>query len=155
MANELVLINGVTKKERNGLFVYTFGNVIIDANPVKAEYIIFDTDKHQNQKVLFADITDKLGTTDVVAYVDKLAADGYFQQVITGTVTATIDPTGLATEAKQDVGNSSLSSIDAKMTTLEASSVLAPINEDKMITALNNINETLNKVLFVLKGISE
>ena len=138
MANEVVIINGVTKKERNGVFRYRFGaNVHIDARPATADMLIFDIDKHKNHVVAFAEITEKLGATDIEGYCDALALGGYYRTTIDGSFT--IDPTGLATVAKQNeiiaainnisggggdataanqvIGNNSLASIDGKVST--------------------------------------
>lgn len=128
MANEVVLINGVTKKERNGIFTYKFGNTIIDARTDNATIIYYDIDGTQNHKVAFADISDPLGATNVEEYVDALAAGNYYQTVVNGEVTATIDKAGLATEAKQDTGNASLSSIDGKLTDNATETTLAALN---------------------------
>lgn len=48
-------------------------------------------------------------------------------------------PTGSATEAKQDIGNSSLSSIDGKLTTLNATDFATSANQDTANTSLSTI----------------
>lgn len=147
MANEIVLINGVTKKERNGIFTYKFGNTIIDARLDNATLVYYDVDGTQNHIVAFADITDKLGATDVEEYADILAAGDYYQTVINGEVAATIDKTGLATEAKQDTGNASLSSIDGK--------VAVEAKQDTQITLLTTIASNTGGAAGDPLGISE
>ena len=72
----------------------------------------------------------RLGTKAICAVVDDngnalplLAVDngdGTATLKVDSELTATIDPTGLATSAKQDTGIVSLNSIDEKLTTLLA-----------------------------------
>ena len=135
MANEVVIINGVTKKERNGVFRYRFGaNVHIDARPATADMLIFDIDKHKNHVVAFAEITEKLGATDIEGYCDALALGGYYRTTIDGSFT--IDPAGLATAANQVIGNNSLASIDGK-TPADPATVA---KQNEIIAAINNIS---------------
>ena len=135
MANEVTIINGVTKKERNGVFRYRFGaNVHIDARPATADMLIFDIDKHKNHVVAFAEITEKLGATDIEGYCDALALGGYYRTTIDGSFT--IDPAGLATAANQVTGNNSLSSIDGK-TPADPATVA---KQNEIIAAINNIS---------------
>ncbi len=78
MAYEKTLINGVTKAEFKGNYYYTFNSYIsIVANVSANTYAIFNRDK--SRAVKFEDITDKLGATNIVEYVDALATNGYFQ----------------------------------------------------------------------------
>lgn len=78
MAYEKTLINGVTKSEFKGNYYYTFNSYIsIVANVNSDTYVIFNRDKSRTVK--FDDITDKLGASDIVEYVDALATAGYFK----------------------------------------------------------------------------
>lgn len=134
MANEVSIINNITKKERNGIYVYTFPLVVIEANPDTDVMTIISQDRSQNREVAFDDITEKLETANIVQYVDALAAGGYYTipssavpaelaaiETNTGdtaTNTASIDTK--STTIATNTGNtaSSVGSIDTKSTTI-------------------------------------
>lgn len=61
--------------------------------------------------------------------------DGTSTLKVDTELTATIDPTGLATSAKQDTGNSSLSSINAKLPTLVGGKI--PVDASVSIDAID------------------
>jgi len=79
MANEVVDINGVTKTETNGNFVYFFPTATIKASiAVQAYSILQINDTASTINAKFADVTDKFGTTDVESYIDELARRRFF-----------------------------------------------------------------------------
>ena len=82
MANELTVINGVTKKEKDGTFYYFFGETVIQAYPAPTfprDYYRLELENGQEvQEVEFDDITDKLGATDIEGYLDAVATAGLF-----------------------------------------------------------------------------
>jgi hypothetical protein len=80
MANEIVKINGVTKQEDGGNYVYFFPTCFIKGYPnaTNPYYEQQFSSGEEMQVVLFSQITDKLGTTNIIDYIDKLAELGYF-----------------------------------------------------------------------------
>lgn len=81
MAFEITKINGVTKEEYKGNYYYTFNSYIsIVAETASNSYTI--SDRNEKRRVLFDDITDKLGAVDVVEYVDAMATNGYYRNNI-------------------------------------------------------------------------
>jgi len=75
-------INGVTKSGNADLLVYNFGIVTIAADVTNNEMVLTYNDQASNyeqpQTIKYADITDKLGATDIEEYVDALATNGFF-----------------------------------------------------------------------------
>lgn len=113
MANEVSIINSVTKKERNGIYVYTFPLVVIEADPDTDVMTIISQDRSQNREVAFADITDPLGAGDIEGYVDALAAGGYY------TIPSSAAPAELAAiETNTGDTATNTASIDTKSTTI-------------------------------------
>ncbi len=81
MAFEVIKINGVTKEEYKGNYYYTFNSYIsIVAEPSSNSYTI--SDRHEKRRVLFDDITNKLGATNIEEYVDAMATAGYYRNNI-------------------------------------------------------------------------
>lgn len=81
MANEITIINGVTKRERAGLgiFLYDFPNAFIEVNqPSNIYTTTIINDPSNPVQTNYDDITDKLGSADIVEYVDILAQTGYY-----------------------------------------------------------------------------
>ena len=79
MANSISKINGVTKKEWLQFFVYDFPLALITVDTNQNKYILqLKADFSNPQTVLFSDITDPLGASDVEGYVDELAMQGFF-----------------------------------------------------------------------------
>jgi hypothetical protein len=80
MANEIVLINGVTKIELQGSgnYKYLFPLVEIIAYPSQAYYTYKLPNGIELRKIFYTDITDKLGATDIVEYCDALAINNFF-----------------------------------------------------------------------------
>ena len=84
MANEVVKINGVTKREDSGkgIFRYYFPIAYIEVDTNQDTYTV-----KANQTAVteitqsFADITDPLGATDAEEYVDTLAANGLYSDL--------------------------------------------------------------------------
>lgn len=100
MANELTVINGVTKKEKDGTFYYFFGETVIQAYPAPTfprDYYRLELENGQEvQEVEFVDITDQLGATDIEGYLDAVATAGLFS-----TQATVIGGAGDATAANQ------------------------------------------------------
>jgi len=79
MANEVELINGVTKREFIGTFVYFFPTATINVSVAEQAYVITQINDFANPiSALFSDVTDKFGQTEVVGYIDELARRGFF-----------------------------------------------------------------------------
>lgn len=82
MANEVTKVNGVTKREYQGKFYYSFPLAFITADPTLTgqENVVYyiPTSGAIPVTVLYADITDKLGSTNVEEYVDALANLEYY-----------------------------------------------------------------------------
>lgn len=76
MANEIVKIGEVSKQERNGIFVYYFNTTILECNPLQNNYRQITPNRGFNEAVAFADITDKLGASNIEEYCDQLALQG-------------------------------------------------------------------------------
>ncbi len=92
MSNEITKVNGVTKREENGKYVYTFPLAFITADPTvigneSVTYYLKNTATIPFT-ILFANVTDKLGQTDVVSYVDELANQQFYFDAVP-------DPSGL------------------------------------------------------------
>ncbi len=86
MANEITKVNGVTKREENGKYLYYFPLAFIIADPsiVGSESVTYYIQSSSKLPItiLFDKITDKLGQADVVSYVDELARLEYYFQVV-------------------------------------------------------------------------
>lgn len=83
MANETTIINGITKRELNGsgLYYYYFEQAIIISDTANNRYIRrLNKDRNRGNDIItaFADITDKMGATDIEEYTDILAENGYY-----------------------------------------------------------------------------
>jgi len=79
MANEVILINGVTKRETNGNFVYFFPTATITISITEQAFTVLQINDAGNViNAKFADVTDKFGTTEVEGYIDELAVRGFF-----------------------------------------------------------------------------
>jgi len=99
MANEITLVNGVTKYELQGsgnykyLFPLAIFDVFPNADPNLGYYNHFDLNGRQILKVEFQQLTDTLGATNIVGYVDALATAGYFFAV--GQSGGVVPPSGV------------------------------------------------------------
>ena len=86
MANEITIINGVSKQEKGGNLIYHFDLCQIiaftDATPSNEYYIQSMNNGQQLQRVNWGDITDKLGASDMEGYLDAVATAGYFASTI-------------------------------------------------------------------------
>lgn len=79
MANEIVKINGVTKQEFNDDFVYSFPTATIITNTSLNSFQTTQINDYANPRTRkFDDVTDKLGQTTLVGYIDELARKGFF-----------------------------------------------------------------------------
>jgi hypothetical protein len=151
MANEVSLINGVTKKEWLGIFVYTFSNgVKIEVDPHDTDTNLdnithFDIDKHENRQYFFGEVGDKKGQTNGVDYIEELARLGYYRDNSNIEGVVAFDKTGLATDAKQDIQiNLAKTSPNATVTNqipVIVSTNILPLNGNrKQFTVYNNSN---------------
>lgn len=101
-------VNGITKIEREGVFIYSFPLGTITANnsnnTVTYELI---TPAIRNETVSFDDITDKKGATTPEEYVDQLATDGIFfsPDSDSGDITGTVSVDNFPNPQNVDVGN--------------------------------------------------
>ena len=72
MAHELEIINGVTRYEKNGDYIYNLGNgAVIYADTNRDQYFYYGEFKGDTPPVLFSNITDKLGASNIVEYIDN------------------------------------------------------------------------------------
>lgn len=79
MANEVDKINGVTKREHIGNFVYFFPTATINVSVTEQAYVITQINDYINPiTAKFSDVTDKFGQSEIVGYVDELARRGFF-----------------------------------------------------------------------------
>lgn len=94
MANEVVLINGVTKREKDGNYVYDFPRATIDVNVAEDAYVVtLKLDYANPITSKFADVTDKLGQATLQEYVDELAVQGnYFEIAPVSTFSTPLIP---------------------------------------------------------------
>ena len=151
------VINGVTKYDFSSTLVYLFdlATIIVDGGD-----ITFDLTKsnEESYSIPFADIVDQKGAANAEQYVDQLATDGHYRVTVntsgggggSSNVTVVGDTVGLAKEAKQDTANSSLASIDGKL-----SSQATSIGQTKQKTTLNALYEELREIKYLLQQISE
>lgn len=103
---ELTLINGVTKfqaTEDENVFYYWLSpygiRAELDEQGTKGVFKSLSV-AQAFRPVNFDDIDNKLGTTNVVEYLDAVIALGYFQPIISNGGGGV--PSGVSTEAKQD-----------------------------------------------------
>ena len=88
MAYELTNINGVTKFEKNETFYYFFGETVVQAYPVSLGDK-FRLELENGQEVVeieFGEITDPLGATNAIEYLDAVATAGLFSSTVTNTL---------------------------------------------------------------------
>ena len=82
MANEVVIINGVTKRKKDGDFTYDFPKAIISVRTVQDTFTVTLINNTGNPiTTKFNDITDKLGQATLEEYVDFLAQERYYFEV--------------------------------------------------------------------------
>ena len=105
MANELTEVNGVTKKEKNGTIYYFFGETVIQAYPIDDYYRLELENGQEIEEVYFDDITDPLGASNIIEYLDAVATAGIFSSTVTvvssgggGDATAANQATQIALE---------------------------------------------------------
>lgn len=132
MANEVSLINGVTKKEWLGIFVYTFSNGVKievdphETNPDLDNITHFDIDKHENRQYFFGEVGDKKGQTNGIDYIEELTRLGYYRDNSNIEGNVNVDTSGLATETTLTAINNKIDTLIsntndvATETTLEA-----------------------------------
>ena len=85
MANEIVNLNGTPKLAKGSVFQYFFGpGLIFQADPATDSYIQVGPNVSTLHPVAFADITDKLGASDIEEYLDQVALQGLMSVVGTG-----------------------------------------------------------------------
>lgn len=83
MANEITLVNGVTKYELQGSgnyrYLFPLAQIVAypNADPNEGYYDLF-VEWNNTLKIKFEDITDDLGAADIVEYVDLLATNTYY-----------------------------------------------------------------------------
>lgn len=78
MANEIAPVNGVTKIESNGTYIYLFPLAVIVANVSINSYTQTYNQSGQILTKEYINITDKLGSADIESYCDQLALRGFF-----------------------------------------------------------------------------
>ena len=84
MANEITLVNGITKQEiaGSGEYYYFFPRATFRVTPnataALGTYRQWLNNGQEVQEVAFGDITDQLATADILAYMDAVATAGYF-----------------------------------------------------------------------------
>jgi len=79
MANEVELINGVTKREFIGQFVYYFPTAVIKVTVANQAYEILQINDFADPiTAKFSDVAETFGQTEVVGYIDELAKRGFF-----------------------------------------------------------------------------
>ena len=141
MANETIIINGVTKREWFGTFWYKFANgTLIEANPFRNTYTVYDIDKYENKTTAFADITDPLGASTIVEYIEALIGLGAYKDNSNITVSSDV------TETNTGFGSNVIhSNIPASLTAV----VLLPQNSLRRETHITNNS---NGILFVKYG---
>ena len=83
-ANEIVKIGETSKQERNGRFVYYFNTTIVECNPADNTYKHVTPNRGFYGSIAFADITDKLGASNIEEYLDQVALQGLMGIVGTG-----------------------------------------------------------------------
>lgn len=108
MANEVEIINGVTKREDSGVFRYTAAgsstSLVADNTNLFVTYNIQEPGFLFQDKKAFSDITDKLGTSTPEEYCDELANIGAFfllNTQITGTFPLPTDASTLTEQQNQ------------------------------------------------------
>ena len=85
MANEIVNINGTPKLAKGSVFQYFFGSgLIFQADPATDSYVQVGPNVSSLAPVTFADITDKLGASNIEEYLDQVALQGLMGVVGTG-----------------------------------------------------------------------
>ena len=82
MANEIVSINGTPKLAKGSVFQYFFGpGLIFQADPATDSYVQVGPNVSTLHPVAFADITDKLGASNIEEYLDQVALQGLMSVV--------------------------------------------------------------------------
>ena len=89
--------------------------------------------------------TNVTGTTVTLFYNTATMSSGDVLQVIYEVQSQAL-PTGASTEAKQDTGNSSLSSMDGKFTTLNAKDFATSAKQDTGNTSLASIDSSIGTI---------
>lgn len=85
MANEIVNINGVPKISRGTALQYFFGpGLIFQGDTTTDSYVQVGPNVSSRALVDFADITDKLGASNIEEYLDQVAIQGLMGVVGTG-----------------------------------------------------------------------
>ena len=85
MANEIENLNGTPKLAKGSVFQYFFGSgLIFQADPATDSYIQVGPNVSSLHAVAFADITDKLGASNIEEYLDQVALQGLMGVVGTG-----------------------------------------------------------------------
>jgi hypothetical protein len=112
MANEITLVNGVTKYELQGSgnykYLFPLAQIVAYPNidPNEGYYDLF-IEGNNTLKIKFGDITDKLGTADILEYVDKLAENTvYFGAGLSASVLPATSNTGWASYVDTQYTNS-------------------------------------------------
>jgi hypothetical protein len=162
---EATTINGVTKQQVSAdKYVYLFPLCTIEAYPDADPLVsyFFQYVRGESYKRYFNDITDKLGQTDLIAYLDECANQSIFFDL--GGVGV-----GDATAANQVIQiseaqttNTLLTSLDGKdyATETTLNNVLTELqNQDNALTAeaatLRVIAQSLFEIKFLLQAIAE
>lgn len=157
------VVNGITKIEREGVFIYSFPLGTITANngnnTITYELI---TPAIRNETVSFDDITDKKGATTPEEYVDQLATDGIFfsPDSDSGDITGTVTVDNFPDPQNVDVQNFPASQTVDGTVKVDQSEYLAGSGkvetdfEVSLLDAVSQSNLLLEKILFELKRIN-
>ena len=85
MANEIVNINGTPKISKGTVLQYFFGpGLIFQGDTTTDSYVQVGPNVSTLHPVAFADITDKLGASNIEEYLDQVALQGLMSVVGTG-----------------------------------------------------------------------
>ena len=85
MANEIVNLNGTPKISRGTALQYFFGvGLIFQGDTTTDSYVQIGPNVSSRAPIAFADITDKLGASDIEGYLDQVAIQGLMGIVGTG-----------------------------------------------------------------------
>lgn len=123
---DLELLGNITRMELATGYLYHFPLEIIETNTHGAYMIIRPRGQSRTEQVDFADVLQSFGASDIRGYVDEIAVRGFYKS------------------AELDQGRLSLGDgTQGSNYEVEAAEVLS------------QMNKTLDKILFVLKGISE
>lgn len=125
-------VSGVGTIDLSGISSFNIKYLVSIINQTKGE-IVYST---ASASLRYTNVT---GTTITLFKDTSAMSSGDVLQIIYETQTETL-PTGAATELKQDTGNTSLNSIDGKLTTLNANDFATSAKQDTGNTSVASID---------------